>query len=61
MKIDIITIECIGSALLSVAFIIWICIKSAAAFEFDEDPIPDDMPGHYDDYELSERPYIEML
>lgn len=52
MKIDIITIVSIGSALLSVAFIIWICIKGTDAFEFDEDPVPyDDMPGHYEDFE----------
>lgn len=52
MKIDIITIVSIGSALLSAALIIWIFIKGTDAFEFDEDPIPcDDMPGHYEDFE----------
>lgn len=52
MKIDIITIVCIGLALLSAALVIWALIEGTAAFEFDEDPVPcDDMPGHYEDFE----------
>ena len=51
-QLDIITIVCIGLALLSAALIIWIFIKGTDAFEFDEDPIPcDDMPAQYEDYE----------
>lgn len=52
MKIDIITIVSICSALLSAALIIWIFIKGTDAFEFDEDPIPyDDMPARYEEFE----------
>lgn len=52
MKIDIITIVSIGSALLSLAFIIWACKKGTDAFEFDEDPVPcDDMPARYEEFE----------
>ncbi len=53
--------------------ILWICIGLFAIaccavvhtvrqhnkmFNDNEDPVPyDDMPGHYDDYEFSERPF----
>lgn len=31
-------------------------------FKEGEDPVPfDDGPGHYDEYELSERPFIEYF
>lgn len=39
-----------------------IAVRKFKQLETDEDPVPyDDMPARYEDYELSERPYIEML
>lgn len=36
--------------------------KHNKMFGDNEDPIlSEDLPGHYEDYELVERPYIEML
>lgn len=58
-QIDIITVAFIGLALLAIALGIWAFIAGKRTFEFDNDPIPaDDLPGHYEDYETAERPFV---
>lgn len=35
-------------------------VRQYSKLEKDEDPVPcDNMPGHYEDYEVSERPFFE--
>lgn len=58
-QIDIITVAFIFLGLLAIVLGVVFFI---AFVKSDETPtLADDLPAHYEDYELSERPYIEML
>lgn len=56
------TIFWIYVTLLAIAVVSVVAVirKHNKMFE-DEDPVPiDDLPGQYEDYEVSERPFIEF-
>lgn len=58
-QIDIITVAFIFLGLLAIALGVVFFI---AFVKSDETPtLADELPGNYEDYELSERPYIEMI
>jgi hypothetical protein len=56
-QIDIIAIAFLGLALLSVVLAIWAIV----AFTKPVDMEFDDKPGRYEDYEVSERPFIKYF
>ena len=59
---EIILYSTAGLLLLAFIMVAAVVRKHNRMFNDSEDPIPfDDIPGHYDDYEVCERPYIEML
>jgi len=59
---EIIFYSSIGLAAIAATAVVLIVRKHNRMFNDNEDPVPcDDLPGHYEDYELSERPYIEII
>jgi len=51
-----------GLVAIAATAVVLIVRKHNRMFNYTEDPVPcDDLPGHYEDYELSERPYFEMV
>jgi hypothetical protein len=57
-QIDIITLLFIGLAILSVALGIWACIVFTRPVEIE---FSDDSPGHYEDIDYCEKPFIEYF
>lgn len=57
-------IDILGLAFLLLGFLVVVLgVWAFIAFTEPVEPetIPDDLPGRYEDYEMCERPYIEML
>lgn len=52
----------VGLLIIAGAAVIYTVRKHNKMFGDNEDPVPcDDAPGHYEDYEVCEKPYINML
>lgn len=52
----------VGLLFLAIISVVAVVRKHNRMFNDNEDPIPcDELPGRYEEYEFSERPYIEMV
>jgi len=58
-QIDIITVAFLFLGLLAIALGVIFFIAFAKSDDMPD--LTDDMPGHYEDYELSKCPYVEMI
>lgn len=58
---NVLKLTLIGLPAVEIAIFIWLLIRKDKKQKRGK-PVPfDDGPGHYDDYEVSERPFIEYF